>query len=555
MRGKRIVDSKRHPRMNFGIEKLGRQVGFPAGGLRSRIILITLTFLLLPWDAVMAQSFSGLEFGKLVAYAKKSNQKDLLGVLEGLADGRERPLYVVFPPEQTGHTPVPSGGSKEEAGDQSSSTKRAWTSLAALIFKNESRFSSIPDATALFIRDISHEEVVVAALSQILREKPPELFDNNVEVLSPDDLDDLRKIVRINESESSANEIPQFRAVQEFVSSNWVQKQFILTSLHPAQLTLISGFNRGERRMTVIHCFLTVGTLPTIDVAPDMQELVRGLVGLLHGDVPVSVRLGVNRIAEPLSDTELQAISESLGVVLSGSDSMGSQEPFHRILPVDHENKRVIVLLLVPRGYLRRCFLVISLRSNRFVLLKPGSRERVSEIRIAESGWLGTAGEGVKEIELQVVENSRAKGEHEEFRSYSIPLAVAVSLTGPDCRELMDAPVGDGSQALARDTVGRRRTRVGCEEALEYLGAIQSEIRIAKELAGEGAKVQIILHEPQSSWVSPARRRARKAAVAIGDYLRNRAAELNLEGSAIHQMIRVSLPGPEEGRIEIRLAE
>jgi hypothetical protein len=501
---------------------------------------------LLPWRDATAETFWALEVDRLASYANATKQRELLAAVEALADRNERPLYILRAPRNA--TDLGAVGS---GGPNANQKPRSWMA-ASLIYEKESTSSAVPGGRAIHIRDITHEDVVLDGLDQIERDRPREFATRDVIVLTPDDRDDLRKIVDMNSGGRLETDIPQFRAVANFVETPWDQKRFILTTLYPDQLTLVAGIHQDGQRMTVIHCFLSpLGSLPAIDVAPERQNVVRDLIGLLRDYMPIRVDVAMEGSPVGLTHSQLQEISERLGVMLSGSQ--GSEEPFHRI-PRPDGSGRVVLLLLVPRSHLRGGTLVISLRSDRFRFLEPRSRRRVSEVRIDGKSWLGTSSTDTVELGLTVVEAFGGRGSLQELRSYSVPLEVGIRLARSDCRDRLNEglKVSDGGSGRSEDSVPNTAGRVICDEVVKYLEAIATEMRIAKSLVGEGAKIQVILHERKSRWPSHIQKASTRAIEAISEYLKK---YLPLDEDGVQELIGMRGAVSPQPSIEIRLVE
>lgn len=501
-------------------------------GYQVKLVLMGLVLLFLPWEGVLAQSFSALDFRKLLIYTKG---KPGFSVLDELASQKKPPLYlVVVPPQQDAGAGTDGDEKSPHAG---SSTYEASQVLS--IYKGKWD-SSIPDATAIFIQNRSGDTSLMAALSRILDDQPPELFDGDLVILDSEDLEDLRRIVRINRN-------------SPFVTTKWEQKAFLLTSIHSTQLTLITGMKRGSHGMTIIHCFQnTAGPMPAIEVGPDKQEAVRGLIEVLRsGLIPVNVRVNLEGAPYPLGIEELDAIYPALSLNLEKGDKTTRLE---QILArqLDKKTGQVTLLAQIPRDILREGSLSISLESDRFMFIDKKSRRRVSEIPIDD--WLGSNALGVRPTSVKVARKFEEKGARDDLRYYVIPQEIVEALDRPDCRELF-AGVSEnrrspqGAQGEVSTIVGK--TLVKCS-ALGYLDAVVREIQIARELTAGEMKVSVVLDEPPSRWVSPARQRTRDAAVAIGRYLET---EAKASGLTVEEMIRVGPQSPSEGGIEIRLAE
>jgi len=453
----------------------------------------------------------------LLAYTKGRPE---FGVLNELASQKKPPLYLVLPPQQ--NKGAGTDGSEESSAEGSTGSSHEAPEVLS-IFKGKWD-SSIPDATAIFIQNKTGDARLMSALSRIVNDQPPELFDGDLVILDSADLDDLRRIVRINKD-------------SPFVTTRWEQA-FLLTSIHSTQLTLITGMKRGSHGMTIIHCFPnTAGPMPAIEVGPDKQDAVRGLIEVLRsGLIPVNVRVNLDGVPDQLGVEELETIYPALSLNLERGDKTTRLE---QILArqLDKKTRQVTLLAQVPRDILRGGSLSISLPSDRFMFVDTESRRRVSEITI--DGWLSNDSQDVRPTSVKVARKFDEKGTHDDLRSYVIPQEIVEDLDGPNCREAATAT---------------ERTGVRCS-ALGYLVAVVGEIKIVRDLTAGKMKVSVVLDEPSSRWVSPARQRTRDAAIAICNYLRKEVKMPDGKELTVEEMIRVGPQSPSEGGIEIRLIE
>src|SRR6266545_7356158 len=505
-------------------------------GYQIRIALIGLVLLFLPWDGLLAQSVSALDFRKLLSYTKKRPD---FSVLNELASQKKPPLYLIVVPPQQNEGAGTDGNEKPSVAGSSGSTHEVPQVLSIYQGKWD---SSIPDATAIFVQNKSGDTQLMAALNRIVQNPPPELFDGDLMVLDSGDLEDLRRIVSINRD-------------SPFNSKDWEQKTFLLTSIHSTQLTLVTGLRRGSHGMTIIHCFRnTVGPMPAIEVGPDKQEVVRELIEeLRNGSIPIYVRINLKGVPDSLKPEELEAIYMRLSLNSERDEKTTrlDQKP-----QLDNKTGQVTFLAQVPREILREGSLSISLLSDRFMFVDTKSRRRVGKVPI--DGWLSDDVKGTRQTPVNVAKLFDEKGIHDDFRSYMVPHEIVEGLDRRDCRELFDE-VSEGRQ-------WPQEAHVRCS-ALRYLDAVVQEIRIARELAAGKMEVTVTSYEPSSRWVSPARQRTRDAAIAIGSYLRNEVKasgekgltveekEVEEKELTVEEMIRVGPQSPSEGGIEIRLIE
>lgn len=505
-----------------------------------------------------AEAFSALEFSKLEAHAAGDPQ--LLKAVKRLAAGGRRPLYLVLPPP----VPVEPAGTNGDSSAPATgaSWRDAWTSSVLAIYKGE--LSSYPGATALFVEDLSSDDEVVTALRRLVRGQAPEVFDGDLVVLSPEDLADLRRIVRINAGDPSPMQIQEFAAVQRFAARSWDQKGLVLADLHPAQVTLVAGMRRGSRAMSVIHCFPnSPRPMVAVPVELDVQELVRGLVEILRSSlVPVRLRVGIERPGAPLSHGEREAITAQLALILRRD---GNVTMYEQVLErqIDTRTGEVTLLSLVPRSFLHQGSLGLALRSDRFSFVDRRQRRRVRDVSIDITGWSGAGTEDRERNEatprnsFYVVETFDSGGGHEDFRRYPVPREVVTQLGREECAGAIDR-MADGAAAEAGEEAPARvePPPAACGEAFRYLVAITGEVRIARALAGDQVEVQVILSEPRR----PRRPRASSRPIAesvtsIVDYLLSEAAASGLGHSAIHELLQLGEPSRSGPGIDIWLTE
>lgn len=524
--------------------------------------------LIIPRNASAQQAY---EFAKLLSFATANRlDPDLQEAADVLAEWEPKPVYVVLPQQEPVVETDGTSGNTEGTTQGNSSSQTKWT-VPLAIYQKEVKFSASSKAVAYFVQDLSHQEDLVGALSQIEREGRTSLNDGDLAILNVVDLDRLHKIALLSKVEGFSENGAILDIVNRFDQTVGDHKHLVFAHLHPQQITIVTGMNSRDNKMSVIHCFPDpIQPMVAFDITPEKQEPLRAIIEIAKQEnIPVNVRAKLTRVGDALTNDDREHLADNLSLRARHTGrSVGRRQDWE----VNHTAEELMLFTEIPWTTLHGVNLYLSLLTERFRFLDCAGRKREEKVQIEICDWShGSAATGGNDTragsrrdacnQLKVVEPFAGDGIHDDFSYYIPSPAVVAQFARAEC---LAAATSRQSRRHSADVTTATDAALGvapagCEEALRYAEAIAREIYIAAKLldrricstADSALTIEVILRMPTSRWTRP-QVKARAASVALVDYLRREAEHLGLGSSVVPRLSRVEATAESEQSIEIR---